>query len=150
MSPQYVTFTCNAYSCGSLSPNLVVGWMDSTYEMRISEKDGVAYDPSCVQHMVRIADDNISKGLVFGILDIAKREIIWLEMPISGQTLQSANQQDVEALLHRLQKKLKIGELLKIKAEAQNLEIVDSPELANESYTYEWALNPAEVNKLLY
>ena len=147
---QYVTFTCNAYSCGSLSPNLVVGWMDSTYEMRISEKDGVAYDPSCVQHMVRIADDNISKGLVFGILDIAKREIIWLEMPISGQTLQSANQQDVEALLHRLQKKLKIGELLKIKAEAQNLEIVDSPELANESYTYEWALNSAEVSKLLY
>ena len=28
---KYVTFTCNAYSTGALSPNLVVGWMDSAY-----------------------------------------------------------------------------------------------------------------------
>lgn len=45
---RYVVFTCNAYSNGAISPNLVVGWMDSAYPMKISEKNGVAYDPSCV------------------------------------------------------------------------------------------------------
>ena len=67
----YVTFTCNAYSTGALSPNLVVGWMDSAYPMKLSEKNGVAYDPSCVQHAVRISESNLSKGLVFGVLDVA-------------------------------------------------------------------------------
>lgn len=147
---KYAIFTCNAYTCGALSPNLVVGWMNSAYKMIISEKDGVAYDPSCVQHMVRVADNNLSKGLVFGVLDIAKREIIWLEMPIMGPTLRSAKSQDIEALLLKLQRKLKVGELLKMKAEAQNLKLIDSAEQADESYTYEWALNPAEVSKLLY
>ena len=147
---RYATFTCNAYSCGALSPNLVVGWMNSANEMTISEKDGVAYDPSCVQHMVRVGDENLSKGLVFGILDVARREIIWLEMPISGQALRSANSKDIEALLNKLQRKLKIGELLRLKAEAQGLEIQDEENLADESYTYDWALNPAEVSKFLY
>jgi hypothetical protein len=68
----YVTFTCNAYSTGALSPNLVVGWMDSAYPMKVSENKGVAYDPSCVQHMVRISEGNLSKGLVFGVLDVPK------------------------------------------------------------------------------
>ena len=147
---RYATFTCNAYSCGSLSPNLVVGWMNSVNEMTISEKDGVAYDPSCVQHMVRVGDENLSKGLVFGVMYIARREIIWLEMPFSGQTLPSACREDIEALLKRLQRKLKIGELLRLKAEAQGLEILDEENLADDSYTYDWALNPAEVSKFLY
>ena len=76
---KYVMFTCNAYSTGALSPNLMVGWMDSAYPMKVSDKKGVAYDPSCVQHMVRLSEGNLSKGLVFGVLDVAKREIIWLE-----------------------------------------------------------------------
>lgn len=147
---KYAIFTCNAYSCGSLSPNLVVGWMNSAYKMKISEKDGVAYNPSCVQHMVRVTDNNLSKGLVFGVLDINKREIIWLEMPIAGQNLRSAKSQDIEALLIKLQRKLKVGELLKMKAEAQGLEEVGSADKADENYTHEWALNPAEVSKLLY
>lgn len=65
--------------------------------------------------MVRISEGNLSKGLVFGVPDVAKREIIWLEM----------------------------------KAAAQNLTIVEKAEDADEAYTYEWALNPAEVTKLL-
>ena len=146
---KYVTFTCNAYSTGALSPNLVVGWMNSAYEMKISEKDGVAYDPSCVQHMVRISEGNLSKGLVFGILDVAKREIIWLEMPFTSQTLRGANQESIEALLHRLESKLSVGELLSMKAKAQNLTVKETADDADEAYSYEWALNPAEVSKLL-
>lgn len=147
---KYVTFTCNAYSCGSLSPNLVVGWMNSAYPMTVSEEKGVAYDPSCVQHMVRISEGNLTKGLVFGVLDVARREIIWLEMPFTAQTLRGANSESVEALLHKLEAKLSVGELIEMKAKAQNLTIVASAEEADETYTYEWARNPADVTKLLY
>ena len=146
---KYVTFTCNAYSVGALSPNLVVGWMDSANPMKISEKKGVAYDPSCVQHMVRISEGNLSKGLVFGVLDVAKREIIWLEMPFTSQTLRGANSEAIEALLHKLETKLSIGQLLDMKAKAQNLTIVENAEDADEAYNYEWALNPADVTMLL-
>ena len=147
---QYVTFTCNAYTMGSLSPNLVVGWMDSANPMKVSDKTGVAYDPSCVQHMVRISESNLAKGLVFGVLDVKAREIIWLEMPFTAQTLRGANQTSIEALLKRLRDKMTIGELLLMKADGQGLEIVDNVCDADESYTYECALNPAEVSKLLY
>ena len=146
---KYVTFTCNAYSVGALSPNLVVGWMDSAHPMKISEEDGVAYDPSCVQHMVRISEGNLSKGLVFGVLDVAKREIIWLEMPFTAQTIRGADGAFIEALLRKLESKLTIGQLLDMKAKAQNLTPVEHVEDADEAYTYEWAFNPAEVTKLL-
>lgn len=146
---KYVMFTCNAYSCGTLSPNLVVGWMDSAYPMQLSEETGVAYDPSCVQHMVRISESNLSKGLVFGVLDVEKREIVWLEMPFTSQTIRGADSMSVEALLSKLEAKLTIGELLDWKAMAQNLEPAATAQEADEAYTYEWALNPADVARLL-
>lgn len=146
---KYVMFTCNAYSCGTLSPNLVVGWMDSAYPMQLSEETGVAYDPSCVQHMVRISESNLSKGLVFGVLDVEKREIVWLEMPFTSQTIRGADSMSVEALLSKLEAKLTIGELLEWKAMAQNLEPAATAQEADEAYTYEWALNPADVTRLL-
>lgn len=145
---KYVTFTCNAYSVGALSPNLVVGWMDSSFPMVISEESGVAYDPSCVRHMVRISESNLSKGLVFGVLDVEQREIIWLEMPFVSQTIKGFDSSSVEMLLHKLEAKLSIGELLEMKAKAQCLTIVDTQE-ADEVYTYEWALDPAQVSLLL-
>ncbi len=142
-------FTCNAYSTGALSPNLMVGWMNSAYPMKVSEEDGVAYDPSCVQHIVRVSEGNLSKGLVFGVLDVQKREILWLEMPFTAQNLQGLNSKTVEALLNKLKAKLTIGKLLDLKAKAQHLTPVGSPEEADEAYTYQWALNPAEVTTLL-
>ena len=146
---KYVDFSCNAYTTGALSPNLVVGWMNSANPMEVSQKNGVAYDPSCVQHMVRVSEGNLSKGLIFGVLDVAKREIIWLEMPFTAQTLRGADSVSIEALLHKLETKLSIGQLLDMKAQAQNLTLVENAEDADEVYTYEWALNPAEVTKLL-
>ena len=146
---KYVTFTCNAYSNGNLSPNLMVGWMNSAYPMTISNETGVAYDPSTVQHMVRISEANLAKGLVFGVLDVAAREIYWLEMPFSGQTIQDLDMKTMEALLNRLKNKLSIGQLLDLKREAQKINLVETPEEADEVYTYEWALNPAEVSILL-
>ena len=117
--------------------------------MKISEKNGVAYDPSCVQHMVRISEGNLSKGLVFGILDVARREIVWLEMPFTAQTLRGADNESIESLLRKLEAKLTVGELIEMKAKAQNLVRTEKYEEADEVYNYEWALNPADVSKLL-
>ena len=147
---KYVIFTCNAYSSGTLSPNLMVGWMNSANPMTVSDETGVAYDPSTVQHMVRISENNLSKGLVFGVLDVAAREILWLEMPFMGQIVEDADLNSVEALLRKLKEKLSIGQLLDLKREAQGLVLVDDKDTADEAYTYEWALNPAEVSALLF
>ena len=144
---EYVAFTCNAYSNGTISPNLVVGWMNSAYPMKISERTGVAYDPSCVQHQVRISQ-SLQKGLVFGVLKVKEREIVWLEIPFGGQTILSLDTQTIEKYLDKLEAKTTVGELLAVKAQAQGLKLVDIPE-ADEIYTREWALNTAAVTKLL-
>lgn len=120
------------------------------HPMKISESTGVAYDPSCVQHMVRISEGNLSKGLIFGVLDVSKREIVWLEQPFTDQTVMGADSTTVEIMLRRLKNKLKIGQLLDMKAQTQHLAVVENPDDADEVYTYEWALNPADVTKLLF
>ncbi|WP_291727234.1 hypothetical protein [Bernardetia sp.] len=148
---KYVTFTCNAYSNGEITPNLVVGWMNSKYPMTISEKTGVAYDPSCVQHQVRI-QQGLTKGLVFGVLDIDKNEIVWLELSFHGQVVGQLNTTNVETLLAKLDSKLNVGNLLLLKAEAQNLEVLeenDEQNPADEVYSKEWVMNTAAVTQLL-
>jgi len=145
---KYVSFTCNAYSNGSITPNLVVGWMNSSRPMKISERTGVAYDPSCVQHEIRIVQ-NTTKGLVFGVLDVEANEIIWLEMTFGGQVVQGLDYKGVEALLAKLKSKLSIGTLLSIKAEAQGLTIVEDIADADEFYEVAWAMNAAAVTQLL-
>ena len=144
---KYVSFTCNAYSNGALSPNLMVGWMNSAYPMTISNETGVAYDPSTVQHLVRVSEANLAKGLVFGVLDVTAREIYWLEMPFMGQTVHDLDLKTMEALLKRLKEKLSIGQLLDLKREAQGLTLVDTPEEADEVYTYEWAMVDFKIEK---
>lgn len=143
---RYVTFTTNAYTSGSLSPNLVVGWMNTQQPMRISNS-GVAYDPSCVEQQVRVTK-TLTKGLVFGVLDVAQREIVWLEMTFQGQLVRNLNIEGVQILLRKLESKLSIGQLLAIKAQAQNLQVVETVE-ADESYTAAWARNTAAVTHLL-
>lgn len=144
----YVSFTCNAYSSGAIVPNLVVGWMNSVHPMKISESTGVAYDPSCVQHQVRVTQ-TLSKGLVFGVLDVAKREIVWLELAFGGQTVMQLDQKGVEAMLAKLNAKTTVGNLLTLKARAQQLEIVKDKELADEVYSREWAMDIAGITQLL-
>ncbi len=143
----YVMFACNAYSNGSLTPNLTVGWMNSKFPMKISATTGVAYDPSCVQHQVRITN-KLTKGLVFGVLNVARQEIVWLEMPFAGQVVQNISTKTIEALLQKLDSKLSIGALLRVKAEAQKLTVQDTPN-ADEVYTASWAANTAAVTQLL-
>lgn len=144
----YVSFTCNAYSFGSIVSNLVVGWMNSVHPMKISEYTGVAYDPSCVQHQVRVTQ-TLSKGLVFGVLDVAKREIVWLEMAFGGQTVMQLDGKGVETMLAKLNAKTTVGNLLTLKARAQQLEIVKDKELADEVYSREWAMDIAGISQLL-
>jgi hypothetical protein len=74
----------------------------------------------------------------------AQREIIWLEMAFQGQLVQNMNLASVQTLL----RKLGIGQLLTVKAQAQNLELVETSE-ADEVYTAAWAQNTAAVTQLL-
>ena len=134
---KYVTFVCNAYSNGALSPNLVVGWMDSEHKMKVSERTGVAYDPSTVIHQVRITQP-LQKGLLFGVLDVEKKEIIWLEVPFQGQVANDLSLSTVKALLSKLSAKTTIGNLLTLKAEAQGLQVVSDKALADEVYDRQW------------
>jgi len=143
---KYVSFTCNAYTNGSLEPNLIVGWMNSVHPMRIT-KSGVAYNPTQVQHQVRI-QKSLTKGMVFGVLDVAKREIIWLEMAFGGQVVQNLSMATLEAFINKLDAKLKIGDLLNLKAEVQGLEIVDETLVADEVYDIKWAMDTAAVSNL--
>ena len=145
---KYVVFTCSAYSLGSITSNLVVGWMDSKHKMKVSERSGVAYDPSCVIHQIRISQP-LQKGLVFGVLDISEQKIIWLEQPFVGQTIWSLCFEDVETLLKKLSAKISVGEILKIKAKAQSLEVVETIENADFVYNVEWARKPENINSLL-
>ena len=134
---KHVTFVCNAYSNGSLLPNLVVGWMDSKHKMKVSERTGVAYDPSTVIHQVRITQP-LQKGLLFGVLDVEKKEIIWLEVPFQGQVANDLSLSTVKALLSKLSAKTTIGNLLTLKAEAQGLQVVSDKALADEVYDRQW------------
>jgi hypothetical protein len=143
----HAVFTCNAYSNGEITPNLVLGWMDSRHRMKISEKSGVAYDPSCVQHQVRISQ-SLSKSLVFGVLEIATREIIWLELPFSGQLAAGLNFEQVQALLARLNSKFNVGRLLEVKAKAQGMLITEEASQAEEQYGQNWVYDPAAVTAL--
>lgn len=70
-------------------------------------------------------------------------------MPFMGQTIRSVDSGSVEMLLNKLRSKMSVGQLLELKATAQNLKIVETEEDADEAYTYAWALNPAEVSLLL-
>ena len=146
---KYVTFVCNAYSNGALSPNLVVGWMDSKYKMKVSERTGVAYDPSTVIHQVRITQP-LQKGLLFGILDVEAKEIIWLELPFQGQVANDLSLDTVKALLDKLNAKTTIGNLLTLKSEAQGLHIVNDKTIADEVYDMRWAAKEASVLNALF
>ena len=148
---RYVAFTCNAYSRGELSLDMSVGWMNSKNPMTVSDETGVAYDPSCVQHQIQITQ-TLSKGLVFGVLDVQANEIVWLEMPFGGQVVQGLKLSIVQSLLKRLDSKMSIGQLLAIKAEAQNFQVVselDPNQPADEVYELSWARNSAAVTQLL-
>jgi hypothetical protein len=124
-----------------------VGWMNSAFPMEI-RANGVAYNPGDVQQEVRIKQ-GLDKGMVFGLLDITNREIIWLEMPFGGQVVQNMNAEAVLGLMRKLDAKLKIGEVLTLKAEVQGLAIVTDPVLADEVYDLNWASNTAKVTGLL-
>ncbi len=147
LNAKYVIFTCNAYTNGSLEPNLVVGWMNSKHKMKISNK-GVAYNPSDVQHQVRI-NNGIAKGMAFGVIDVQSHEIIWLEMEFGGQVARNMDLKAIESLLAKLEAKIKIGEVLKIKAKAQGLSRVTDVTTADEVYDMKWAKQTAVVSDVL-
>ena len=95
---------------------------------------------------MRIAQ-SLQKGLLFGILDVEAKEIIWMELPFQGQLANDLSLDTVKALLNKLNAKTTIGNLLTLKAEAQGLQIVNDKTLADEVYDMQWA-EYGKVNEL--
>jgi hypothetical protein len=62
-----------------------------------------------------------------------------MELPFQGQVAQALSISGVNALLEKLNSKFTIGNLLKLKAEAQGLQIENDPTLADEVYDMQWA-----------
>lgn len=147
LKAEYVVFTCNAFSKGTVTPNLVVGWMACKYPMKISKNTGVAYNPAHVQHQVRVTQ-SLAKGLVFGVLDVAAGDIVWMEVPFDGQLVQDLDTTVIQGMLKKLKDKITIGDLLTLKAEAQGMELTATAQ-ADEVYTRAWATNAAAVTALL-
>lgn len=146
---KFAVFTCNAYSCGSLAINLTVGWMNSAYPMTVNNETGVAYDPSTVDHMVRVPQSNLSKGLVFGVLAVDTRTITWLEMPFDGQLAAQLNTKGVEQLLEKLRARTTLGEVLEMKAKAQGLTRVDKIDSADNARTEIYTLPAVWLSDVL-
>lgn len=69
-------------------------------------------------------------------------------MSFGGQIVANIDAKNIDTLIAKLKNKTTIGNLLAIKAQAQNIEIVDA-ENADETYTMQWVMNTAAVTKLL-
>ena len=132
---ELVVFCCNAYSNGAVAPGVTVGWMDSSNPMSVNDDTGVAYDPSTVEHQVRVPDRALAKGLVFGVLEVECRRIIWLEMPMSGRLALSLSPEALKDVLRRLHSRISIGELLALKAEAWEMKRTDGPKKADRIFS---------------
>lgn len=131
---KYVVFTCNAFSCDELALNMKFGWMDCAYTMTLTYFYGVAYNPGEVQHIVRVPEGTTARGLVFGVLDVDARQVIWLEMPVSAQILAQINTAGIMSLLDRLKSKISVGELLGVRSRALGMTIVDTADEADIAY----------------
>jgi len=147
---RYVVFIATHYSGGTLNVNTRVGWMDSKYPMEVSDATGVAYDPSTVQHMVKVAPISMTRSLTFGLLDIEANEIIWLELGSNDQAAFTFDVDSVIAMLDRLRSKPTVGSTLRLMAEARGMQIVGSPDEADRAYNCDWGLDvPAVIATLL-
>lgn len=145
---KYVLFSCNAYTYGALSQSMKVGWMDSKFPMTISSK-GVAYNPTQVTKLITISKST-ARGLVFGVLDIENKEVIWLEFPFGQQIAYNLDLKSIELFIERLNHKLKVADILQTMAESQEHKIVSDINLADEVYDLKWASNLANVNELIF
>ncbi len=131
---QSVLFAVNAYSVGSITPTARVGWMDCAHPMAVDNKTGVAYDPSTVQFAADIRPENVHGGIIFGVLDVASRQIMWLEMSANTQNLAQFDLRTVNALCLKLRSRMSIGTFLSIMAAAQQRPVVAMAEDAETVY----------------
>lgn len=111
--------------------------------MKVDNTTGVAFDPSCVQMMIRIPCNMAARSMIFGVLDIESHEITYLELPGDKQVMTSNSAKGVFTLLEKLREKLTVGQALRMMAEAQGLtpvtaeQLAAEPDLANSTIIYD-------------
>jgi len=155
---RYVIFSVANYAGDTVPPNTRVGWMSSEYPMQVNAATGVAFDPSCVQMMVRIPENLASRSMLFGALDVEAREITYLELPGDRQVMTSKSAEGVFSLLEKLREKLTVGQALRMLADAQQImpvtaeQLAADPELAGTTIVYDYSVTsdiPALMRTLI-
>lgn len=125
---KYAVFTANAYSMPTLATDLLFGWMSSERPMKVDDDSGAAYNPADVEQMVTLSPfHDLDRGMVYAILDIEARTILWVEMANDNQRLDQLNLTMVEAIRRRLEGKISVGELIRLYADAHHQPVVSEP-----------------------
>ena len=70
---------------------------------------------------------SLSRGMVFGILALHARKILWLEAANNNRTLAGLDLASIEALQKRLAEKVSIGALIALKAKARGVTVSTVP-----------------------
>ncbi len=155
---RYVIFSVSNYAGATVPPGTRVGWMSSEYPMKVDSATGVAFDPSCVQMMVRIPANFDARSMLFGVLDIEAREITYLELPGHRQVMTSESAEGVFRLLEKLREKLTVGQALRMLADARQItpvtaeQLAADPELAGITAVYDYSVTsdiPALMRTLI-
>ena len=80
--------------------------------------------------MVNIGKIASDRGIVFGILALETRKIMWTELANKNRTLYEVDMDSIQALYSRLSGKMSIGELIALRAAALGQPLADTPDTA--------------------
>lgn len=150
-----VVFFANSFTPGAIQCNAMMGWMASENPMTVDDATGVAFDPSAVQFMLKVPDNMLAKGLLFGVLDVKNREVTYIESPVDGQEIDDLNFNEFMAAINAYKHMLTVDRALRLLAEARGMTVItelpaDGDLSGIDIYDRKWALDRSRVLSLLF
>lgn len=145
---ELVALVVNAYTQGGLVNTIKMGWMDCKCPMKVDAETGVAYDPSTVEFITSLPTGTRYDQMTFALIDVKERKIYMVEIMDSAQNVENFNFKSVLVLMEKLRHGVTVGQFLRMRASAQGQTVVDSPDGADEVFTFSPG-DLARVNVLL-
>ena len=150
-----VVFFANSFTPGEIRANAMMGWMASENPMTVDDETGVAFDPSAVQFMLKVPDNMLAKGLLFGVLDVNRREVTYIESSTNGQEIDDLKFHELRTAINAYKHMLTIAQALRMLAEARGMTVIaelpaDGGHSDIDIYDRQWALDRARVLSLLF
>ena len=150
-----VVFYANSYTPGAIKANAMMGWMASENPMTVDEATGVAFDPSTVQFMLKVPDEMLAKGVLFGVLDVRNREITYIESSVNDQEIDDLKFHEFQTAIEAYKHMLTIDRALRLLAESRGMTIItelpaDGDLTDIDIYDRQWSLDRTRVLSLLF